>query len=711
MVCTPDASSDNSGLSQWVSRTHEASLHEAYADGVGPPPRSMEERGRVRRMNSSAAQKKADRDIAGEMPLTWQRGQDHFTRFTALIKRELDDETAMVEERWKTWSKQRLLAAGLALFDLNARSQGRFFGEPILVFENRQGSRLPIHRFGHGDIVLISRARPWGEKVIEGIVLDRGPTRIRVVVAEKPKDLRKGTWRLDRGANRVAHDRMHEALSTFHSSEGEGGTVLRDLLLGSLHDMSTSAARPPEIRGQKQRGPVGLAAMTLNPSQRAAVESALERRLTLIQGPPGTGKTHTAVHLLSALVNIGRGPILATAESNVAVDNLLEGLLELGVNAVRIGRPVKVREHLRQATLDAQIERHPLQEELRFVREQNDELRRSLSGLKGKEKGMAHKDVNRNFKEMRSIEGNMIASVLDGAEVICATTIGVGHKLLRDRRFPVVLMDEATQASEPSALVPITRGCRQLVLVGDHKQLPPTVISEAAQQGGLGQSLFERLTECGLDTHMLTTQYRMHPTIREYPSARFYEDRLDDGCTPADRPPAAGFLWPDWDHPVAFVPIDGSEIVDEEGSSKSNLDEAAKVLSIVNGLLSAGDLTPADIGVITPYSGQVRLLVDLFEQAGGREEGAPYAGLEIKSVDGYQGREKEIIVFSAVRANEHGEIGFLRDRRRLNVAITRARRGLIVLGNTKTLRHDGTWRAWLDWAEERNLFAWHITHG
>lgn len=671
----------------------------------------MEERGRVRRMNSSAAQKKADRDIAGDMPLKWQRGQDHFTRFTALIRRELDDETAMVEERWKSWSKQRLLAAGLALFDLNGRGQGRFFGEPILVFENRQGSRLPIHRFGHGDIVLISRARPWGEKVVEGIVLDRGPTRIRIVVSEKPKDLKKGTWRLDRGANRVAHDRMHEALSTFHSSDSEGGTVLRDLLLGSLHDMETSAARPPEIHGQKRRGPVGIEKMTLNPSQKQAVESAIERRLTLIQGPPGTGKTHTAVHLLSAFVKLGRGPVLATAESNVAVDNLLEGLLELGVKAVRIGRPVKVREHLRQATLDAQIEHHPMQEELRFIREQNDELRRSLGGLKGKEKGMAHRDVNKNFKEIRAIEGNMIASVLDGAEVICATTIGVGHSLLRDRRFPVVLMDEATQASEPSALVPITRGCRQLVLVGDHKQLPPTVISDAAQQGGLGQSLFERLTECGVETHMLTTQYRMHPTIREYPSARFYEDRLLDGCTPAERPPAAGFLWPDWDHPVAFVPVDGSEIVDDEGSSKSNLDEAAKVLSVVSGLLSAGDLTPADIGVITPYSGQVRLLTDLFEQAGGRDEHGPYAGLEIKSVDGYQGREKEIIVFSAVRANDNGEVGFLRDRRRLNVAITRARRGLIVLGNPKTLRHDGTWRAWLDWAEERGLFAWHVTHG
>ncbi|MBT60397.1 MAG: hypothetical protein CMA63_02445 [Euryarchaeota archaeon] len=671
----------------------------------------MRERGKVHRLNSGAGQNKPDRELLEEMPLKWHKGQDHLSRFTKLIRRELDDETAMVEERWKSWTKQRLLAAGLALFDLKARTSGRFFGEPIVVFENRQGSRLPIHRFGHGDIVLISRARPWGEKVVEGIVLDRGPTRIRVVVADKPSDLKKGTWRLDRGANRVAHDRMHRALTTFHSTESDSGTPLRDVLLGSLHDMVASAARPPEIRGQKRHGPLGIGSMNLNDSQRSAVESALEQRLTLIQGPPGTGKTHTAIHLLSAFVKMGRGPILATAESNVAVDNLLEGLLELNVKAVRIGRPVKVREHLRQATLDAQIEHHPLQEELQFIREQNDELRRSLSGLKGKEKGFAHRDVNQNFKEMRRIEANMVSAVLDGAEVICATTIGVGHHLLEERKFPVVLMDEATQASEPSALVPITRGCRQLVLVGDHKQLPPTVISHVAQDGGLGRSLFERLIECELEPHMLTTQYRMHPTIREYPSARFYDGRLEDGCSSTERPPAAGFMWPDWDHPVAFVPVEGSEILDDEGSSKSNIDEAAMVLSIVNGLLSTGDVQPSDIGVITPYNGQVRLLVDFFEQAGGREVGAPYAGLEIKSVDGYQGREKEIIVFSAVRANDNGEIGFLKDRRRLNVALTRARRGLIVLGHPKTLRHDGTWRSWLDWAEERNLFAWHVTHG
>ena len=202
----------------------------------------------------------------------------------------------------------------------------------------------------------------------------------------------------------------------------------------------------------------------------------------------------------------------------------------------------------------------------------------------------------------------------------------------------------------------------------------------------------------------------MHPVLREFPSARFYENRLEDGCTPDQRPPPAGFLWPDWDHPMAFIPVAGAEEVDEEGKSRSNRDEAAKVLGIVDALLAMGDITADGIGVVAPYNGQVRLLSQLFDEAGGREAGQPYGGLEIKSVDGYQGREKDVIVFSTVRANDAGEVGFLSDYRRLNVAITRAKRGLIVLGHPTTLRHDPNWRAYLDWAEERGLFAWHMTN-
>ena len=277
------------------------------------------------------------------------------------------------------------------------------------------------------------------------------------------------------------------------------------------------------------------------------------------------------------------------------------------------------------------LENHPKQEELAFLQDEQRELRKSLPSLRGKEKGLMHRDINHNQREIRRLEDEMTASVLDEAEVICATTIGAGHRLLTSRKFPIVLMDEATQATEPSALVPIVKGCRQLVLVGDHQQLPPTVISRRAEEGGLNRSLFDRLLACGLDSIMLTTQYRMHPILREFPSARFYENRLDDGCTRDQRPPPAGFLWPDWDRPMAFVPVEGVEESDEEGKSRFNRDEAAKVLGIVNDLLAPGDLQPEDIGVISPYNGQVRELTHLFDLAGGREQGERYAGLEIKS--------------------------------------------------------------------------------
>jgi regulator of nonsense transcripts 1 len=361
-----------------------------------------------------------------------------------------------------------------------------------------------------------------------------------------------------------------------------------------------------------------------------------------------------------------------------------------------------VRESLREATLDAKVSSHPKQDEINFIREETEGIRSKLHDLKGKDRGMAHKDINKNYREIRELEQRITDEVLSGAEVLCTTNIGAGHFTIANRKFSIVLIDEATQATEPSALVPIVKGARQLILVGDHRQLPPTVTSRRAEEGGLNIPLFERLLSNGIPAHMLTTQYRMHPTIREFPSARFYENRLEDGCSSAQRPPVAGFLWPDWDKPVSFVPVHGSEIEEEAGSSRSNMDEAAIVIKIVNDLLAPGDISAEDIGVISPYAGQVRLIRSMMNDE--------IDGLEIKSVDGYQGREKEIIVLSTVRANENGIVGFLSDYRRLNVALTRAKRGLIVVGDDRTLRNDATWASWLDWVSESNLMAWHIVN-
>ena len=630
------------------------------------------------------------------VPARFTRSQDHHEVYLPLIQWELDDELDATDERLRNWSRAKLAAHGLALFDLRARPDGWLFGQRIVKLELDGRADMGQHRFRQGDIVMLSRGDPIGEKPIEAIVSDRSRNRIRIVLPELPSGVRSGYWRIDRAANKVAFDRMRDALNSIF--EEEGGAPLRDLLLGLVHDPVGTAGLGPELGGANRMPasrPEGL-----NESQKVACEAAISQRLTLIQGPPGTGKTHTAVRILQAWSSQNVGTILAVADSNVAVDNLLEGLLGLGVSAVRLGQPVKVRESLREATVDAQMESHPLRRDLEEHLELNEKLARRISGMKGKEKGLAHRDLNRGWKEVRRIERQMRDDILDRAQVLCCTCIGVGHQLLDGRRFSRVLLDEATQATEPASLVPLVRGARQIVLVGDHRQLPPTVISRRAENGGLRRSLFERLVAMGIKPMLLDTQYRMHPAISDFPNRTFYEGRLVDGITAAERPNPAGLLWNDWEVPMAFLPVNGDELLSPDGASKENPAEAGWVAKILENLLQAGDLEEADIGIITPYAGQVRAIRDALPE---RND-----SVEVHTVDGYQGREKEVIIFSCVRSNSDGTVGFLSDERRLNVALTRAKRGLIVIGDPDTLRNDETWASWLDYIRGRNLEAWHI---
>ena len=635
-------------------------------------------------------------DEAEELPARFNRSQDHHEAYLNLIRWELDDELSITEKRLREWTDGRLAANGIALFDLVAKTDGWLFGQRIVKLQRRDRQAFGMHRFRQGDIVMLSRRNPLSEKPVDAIVSNRSRHFIRIVLPEAPTDLRKDTWRMDRGANRIAHDRMRDALNSVF--EEDGGAPLRDLLLGMVHDPAGTASLAPELGGARAR-PAHLAS-DLNEVQREAARAAMDSRLTLIQGPPGTGKTYTAVRILENWAKQDIGTVLAVADSNVAVDNLLEGLLSLGVRAVRLGQPVKVRENLREATMDARMEEHPLRRDLDHWLESNEKLSRRVKGMRGKEKGLAHRDLSRGWKEVRKIESQMRDDILDRAQVLCCTCIGSGHELLDGRRFSRVLIDEATQATEPAALVPLVRGARQVVLVGDHRQLPPTVISQRAQNGGLGRSLFERMVEVGIEPYLLRVQYRMHPAISEFPNERFYEGKLEDGVSASDRQTPAGLLWPDWECPMAFLPIEGGEVRSPDGTSKENPAEAAWVARLLEGLMDGGELEQRDIGIITPYAGQVRAIRD---SVPGR-----YDSVEVHTVDGYQGREKEVILFSCVRSNSDGNVGFLSDSRRLNVALTRAKRGLIVVGDPDTLRCDEDWSAWLEHVRSRNLEAWHL---
>lgn len=627
----------------------------------------------------------------------FKRSQDHHEAYLRLIRLELEDELAMTEKRLKDWPEKKLEANGIALFGLVAKTDGWLFGQRIIKLRPKSGGSFGSHRFRQGDIVMLSRSNPLKEKPIEAIVSDRSRGVIRVVLPEAPSGLRGGTWRMDRGANRVAFDRMRDALNMIF--EEDGGVPLRDLLLGMVHDPSGTASLVPEMGGVRAQKAALRSGM--NRAQIEASEHAIHSRLTLIQGPPGTGKTYTAVRVLEAWAKQDYGTILAVADSNVAVDNLLEGLLELGVRAVRLGQPVKVRENLREATMDAQMEIHELNRELVEEIERNEKLSRRIKGMRGgKEKGLAHRDLSRGWKEVRRIEREIRDDILDRCQVLCCTCIGSGHDLLDGRRFSRVLIDEATQATEPASLVPLVRGSRQIVLIGDHKQLPPTVISRRAEDGGLSRSLFERLIDMGIEPKLLTTQYRMHPSISEFPNTHFYQGLLEDGVSPDQRPAPMGMLWPDWESPMAFVPVDGDELLSPDGASKENPAEASWAVKILIGLVEGGEIDLSDIGIVTPYAGQVRAIRDMIPES--------LQSVEVRTVDGYQGREKDVIIFSCVRSNKDGNVGFLSDPRRLNVALTRSRRGLVVVGDPETLRSDENWRSWIEHIRSRKLEAWHL---
>lgn len=308
---------------------------------------------------------------------------------------------------------------------------------------------------------------------------------------------------------------------------------------------------------------------------------------------------------------------------------------------------------------------------------------------------------NSDQKKYRSLRNKTEREILHAADVICTTCVGAGDPRLKNFRFRQVLIDEATQAIEAEALIPIAMGAKQVVFVGDHCQLGPVVMCKAAAKAGLTQSLFERLVLIGNRPIRLQVQYRMHPALSEFPSNMFYEGSLQNGVTEEDRqllnlPEYTGkedFPWPIPGKPMFFYSITGMEEISASGTSYLNRTEASYVEKIVTHLLRMG-VTPAQIGVITPYDGQRKYVSDYMRRAGALASSL-YEAIEVASVDAFQGREKDFILVSCVRSSESQGIGFLSDPRRLNVALTRARLGIILLGNPRVLSKNPLWAALL----------------
>ncbi|CAL9164433.1 regulator of nonsense transcripts 1 homolog isoform X1 [Musa acuminata AAA Group] len=484
----------------------------------------------------------------------------------------------------------------------------------------------------------------------------------------------------------TSFDRMQGAMKTFAVDETSVSGYLYHHLLG--HEVEHQVVRNVLPR---RFGAPGLP--ELNASQVFAVKSVLQKPISLIQGPPGTGKTVTSAAIVYHMAKQGQGQVLVCAPSNVAVDQLADKISSTGLKVVRLC--AKSRE-----AVMSPVEHLTLHYQVRHLDTSEKSELHKLQQLKDEQGELSSSDE----KKFKALKRATEREILQSADVICCTCVGAGDPRLENFRFRQVLVDESTQATEPECLIPLVLGVKQVVLVGDHCQLGPVIMCKKAARAGLAQSLFERLVLLGHKTFRLQVQYRMHPCLSEFPSNSFYEGTLQNGVTVNERQSSGiDFPWPVPNRPMFFYVQMGQEEISASGTSYLNRTEAANVEKIVTTFLRSG-VIPSQIGVITPYEGQRAYIVSYMSRNGALRQQL-YKEIEVASVDSFQGREKDYIILSCVRSNEHQGIGFLNDPRRLNVALTRARYGIVILGNPKVLSKQPLWNSLLTHYKEHECLV------
>ncbi len=428
----------------------------------------------------------------------------------------------------------------------------------------------------------------------------------------------------------------------------------------------------------------------LNPTQERAVNEVLRAKdVAVVHGPPGTGKTTTLVEAINETL-MRESQVLVCAQSNMAVDWISERLVDRGINVLRIGNPTRVNDKMLSFTYERRFEAHPDYPQLWAIRKAIRELRRGRRGA-----GNNHQKLERLKSRATELEIRINAQLFGEARVVASTLVGSANRLLEGQKFSTLFIDEAAQALEAACWIPIRRAGR-VILAGDHCQLPPTVKSLAALHAGLDKTLMERIVANKPEVvTLLRVQYRMNEQIMRFSSDWFYDGQVES----APQIKYRGIL--DYDNPMVWIDTHGDigheEFVGEtygrinKGEAEFTLDTLRQYFEKIGKQRILDERI--DVGIISPYRAQVQLLRRMLRK---REFFKPYRQLiTVNTVDGFQGQERDVILISMVRANGEGQIGFLRDLRRMNVAITRARMKLIILGDKDTLtRHPFYKRLW-----------------
>ena len=625
------------------------------------------------------------------------------TAWTQALLLERDEERTRLQSLLEHASLKQRRAEGLSWSPVAVTAASYAFGGAQWSLACGEGGGLP-NAFRVGSAVLLS---PVGDDE-SSKALGVWPARVRKmrgldmeVVLEgdgpegvSPQHLK---WTVDARADERSYNAMAHALSHWVNADADEDKAFRDLALGLAERWS--APDPEDVLVGDASG--------LNEGQQRAAEDIWRRpQVSLLHGPPGTGKTSTLVKAVKALVDDG-DKVLAAGPSNMAVDVLVERFHSLGLNVVRVGHPMRVQQGVLETTLDARVQQLP--EYARVAKTRRDAAQqqraadkyvRNFDAAQREARKQARAEARALRKEAEELEAYLAEKVIREADVVCATLVGCDDRRLRGLKFDVAIVDEAAQALPPATLIPMRRANR-LVLSGDPCQLPPTVKSQRAQV--LSTTLMERLVERHPDqTHLLQVQHRMHEAIMAFGNLKFYQGQLTAHAEVGDRTLEGVQPWVVVD--TAGCGFD--EVRSEEGGSVSNLDEAAFVLGRAVEWLT---MHPGiSLGIVAPYAAQVETLREGWSERLRAQPELREAAVTIHTVDGFQGQERDAMLVSLTRSNDKGEVGFLRESRRIHVAQTRAKMACMLVGDSATLSSDPFLADLFDFAQANDAYdsAW-----
>ena len=595
-------------------------------------------------------------------------------------------------------------ANGLTWYPIAIRDTELGRGDYLTVEVERTTHQDIPHQLRFGASAVIFSNHDPKENRVEGVITFQGGNRLKITLRtdELPHWSRDGKLGIDLLFDDNSYDEMQNALK----------------LASTLSEKPKEAHLIKVLTGEKpatfETAVPHFSSTVLNDSQQAAVSRILSaNELAIVHGPPGTGKTTTLVQSVKALIQQDHRQVLVVAPSNTAVDLLSEKLSDEGLNVLRVGNPARVSDRLMALTLDSRMAEHSSMKEIKKMKKQANELRnmahkykRNFGKAEREQRKALFDEAHRIIKDVEKTEQYITNDLLSRAQVITATLVGANHYTVRHLKYHTVVIDEAGQALEPACWIPILKA-QKLVLAGDHCQLPPTIKSEEAARNGLSTTLLEKCVNLHPNAVvLLEEQYRMHEMIMGYSSGVFYQNRLKAHAS------VAGHLLFDTDSPMVFVDTAGCGFDEKaEGTSTSNPEEAAFVFKHLTQLAAAlsTHYQPHNfpsIAVISPYRQQIQLLKEQLQHS---TQLQVYGDkISVNTIDSFQGQERDIVYISMTRSNSESRIGFLSDIRRMNVAMTRARKKLVVIGDSATLSQFPFYANFIAYAEQQNAYqsAW-----